>query len=52
MLCLSCDRQSICLVNQLAETNSKLRHLLEQLQVCEMRIAVGRSSQVHVPYSQ
>ncbi|MFZ9739867.1 MAG: hypothetical protein ACO3EZ_17895 [Prochlorotrichaceae cyanobacterium] len=45
MLCLSCDRQSICLVNQLAETNLKLKTLLEKLKVCEMRITSGRSQQ-------
>jgi hypothetical protein len=43
MLCLSCHRQSICLVHQLADTNLQVRHLLEQLKVCEMRIAAGRS---------
>jgi|GEM_PF-4465849 hypothetical protein len=38
MLCLSCHRQSICLVHQLADTNSQLRHLLEQLKVCEVSL--------------
>ncbi len=49
MLCLSCHRQSICLVHQLADTNPKLRRLLEQLKVCEMRIAAERS---HSPNAQ
>lgn len=39
MLCLSCQRQSICLVRQMSQSTPRLSQLLEKLQNCEMRVS-------------
>jgi len=40
MLCLSCQRQPVCIANRLAQNNLELTLLLEQLKTCEMQIPI------------
>lgn len=40
MLCLSCQRQSVCIAHRLAQGNLELTLLLEKLKTCEMQIPV------------
>ncbi len=45
MLCLTCQRQADCLIQQLAAADSAVRELMQQLKHCDRHLASGSGTQ-------